>query len=228
MIEQLPSRIEAFADLSRFAYLREYNGKLPRTGNVNNNSPSAVVVAEEIDGDGRVIRSWFVMLQSNRDGCGLSAACPPHRIVSRDVRPGEPAPDYNPNAEAAIIQQISEPELLQIQRARDEMLAERERHVIYAQSYLDAVQRARESQSEAERINQEMIAKGIAYSEELKKRDDEIWELKNEAALNRLQIATLQASYGALENRKSLKERVKVLCRSKLKRVREWRFGRVA
>jgi hypothetical protein len=211
MTEQIPNRIEAFLDLSRFVYLREAEGAL-RRGDATaayyaNSAP--VVVAEEIDGEDRVVRTWFVMPQPNRDGFGLTAPCPPHRIVSRDVRPGEPTPAYDPNAEARIVQTYGDEELKALRRARDERIADRERHIRHAQTYTDAVNRRNQLQAEVERLNQELVAKGIEYSAELKKRDDENWELKNERTLNRLQIATLQASYSKLWNQKSLTGRVK-------------------
>jgi hypothetical protein len=190
---------------------------MPRSGQSSGSGEGPVVVAEEIDGQGQVVRSWFVMLQPNRDGCGLKADCPPHRIVSRDIRPGESTPDYDANNEGQIAQRISEGELIQIRRARDEMIADRERHVIYAQTYLDALKNADGWKGNVEHLNIVVAQKDAT----IKERDNEIFELKNEVALNRLQIANLQASYAALENRKSLNERVKVWCRSKLKRLKE-------
>jgi hypothetical protein len=218
MSEQIPNRIEAYCDLSRFVFLREFDGPMPRTASNKYDHHSPVVVAEEFDGDGHVVRSWFIMLKPNRDGFGLTAACQPHRIVSRDIRPGA-TPAYDPNDEAQIVQQYDESYLINIRSARDEMLADRERHLIYSQSYLDALHRAKESQSEVERLQGELSEQTTAHSAELQKRDAELFELKNETELNRLQIATLQASYAKLWEQKGLRERVKVWFRTKLKRL---------
>jgi hypothetical protein len=199
MSEQIPNRIEAFADLSRFVYLRQCDGELQRTDRYNN---GPVVIAEEICGEtGRVVRSFFVMLKPNNDGFGLSAACPPCRIVSRDLRPDGLTPDYEPNAEATIVQQIPEDEMRNLQ----------------PRTYIDALQRAADSEATTKRLQEQFNAQALVHSAELKQRDDEIWDLKNLAEANHQHIANLQASYLALSNRLSLKERAKVWCRSKLK-----------
>ena len=213
----IPNRIETFCDLSQFVFLREVNGLLARS--VGDHSP--VIVAEELDGSGRVVRSWFVILTETHDGRGLKAACPTCRIVSRDIQPGKPTPDYDPNNEPIVVQHARPEELKSIRKARDEMLADRERHVIYAQSYIEAVKRAADSEAAAQRLQEQLTAQSLAHSGELQKRDDQLFQLENENQLNRLQIETLQASYLALENRKSLRERVNVWCRSKLNRLKE-------
>jgi len=218
----IPNRIEAYCDLSGFAYLHECNGMIGlapggaswKVNGVEHFSPTnqPIVLAEELDGDGQIVRTWYVFSQSARDGAAIANH---GRIVSRDIRPGVPTPDYNPNESVTIGQQICDNELVRIQHARNEMLATRDRHLIYAQSYLDALKNADGWRGDVQHLNSVVAEKDAT----IKERDNEIFELKDETTLNRLQIATLQASYAELENRKSLPERVKVWCRSTLKRL---------
>ncbi len=224
----IPNRIESFCDLSGFAYLREYQGCLPRGSSKTDRSiistggeSEPVVVAEEIDGEGKVVRTWFVLPSTHRDGLGLMSQCQfAHTLVSRDIRPGEPSAPYDPNVPVKLGCEIRFDELRLIRAQRDEMLAACERHLIYSQSYVDALKKADGWKSNVENLNR-VVARRDAT---IKERDSEVCDLKNEAALNRLQIATLQASYAALENRKSAKERIKAWFRSKLKRLKEWRL----
>lgn len=213
----IPNRIQAYCDLSGFAYLREYQGHMPRGS--SQTSPSIVstggasepiIVAEELDGDGNTVRTWFVLPDSHRDGLGL-APCPfAHTVVSRDIRPAEPSAPYDPNVPVKLGSEVRFDELRLIRAQRDEMLADRQRHLIYAQSYLDALRNADNWRSNVENLNRVVAQKDL----DIARRDDEIFELRNENQLNRLSMATLQASYLALENRLSLKAQIKEWCKS--------------
>jgi len=175
-----------------------------------------IVVAEEIDGDGKVVRTWFVLPESHRDGFGLAPQCQyAHILVSRDIRPGEPSVPYNPNVPVKIGCQIRFDELKLIKAQRDELQADRNRHLIYAQSYLDSLSKADEWRRSVEHLNTVVAAKDL----EIAKRDDQIFELRNENELNRLSIATLQASNLAMANRQSFKSQFKEWVRCVLKRA---------
>jgi hypothetical protein len=216
----IPYRIEAYLDLKRhFQWLRES----PRLPTIPTN---VVVVAEEFSGDGDITRTWFVTMGAIADG-QIASGLPPHRLVTCDIRPGEPTPDADLSKPLRTIEEpLNE---VRLHRARQEYfdaMATRERHLIYSQTYLDALQRANDSEAATKRMQDELTAKALAHAEELKSRDDVVWELRNECEANRQQIATLQASYAALENRKSLPERVKAWGRSKVKKWREsWNKG---
>lgn len=219
----VPNRIEAFCDLSGFAYLREYQGHLPCGSSQSSSSTVAtggslepIVVAEEIDGDGTVVRTWFVLADSHRDGFGLDPqrespqTIVPHSIVSRDIRPGKPSAPYDPNAPVKLGCEIRFDELRLIKAQRDELYADSKRHLIHAQTYLDALNKAEDWRGNVEHLNAVVAAKEF----EIAKRDDEIFELRCENELNRLSIANLQASYLALSNRQSFKTQFKEWCRS--------------
>ena len=225
----IPNRIEAFCDLSGFAYLREYQGvmakgspKVTYTGGGGSGGHTLpfVVVAEEIDGEDRIVRSWYVLLEASPDG-RQSQDPLPHRIVSRDILPGVETPTYDPNVPVSVGNRISEDILRQLQRARDDIEANRERHAIYSQAYLDALRKADGWRGNVEHLNKVVAQKDAA----IKERDNEICELNNQVALNQLQIATLQASNAELENRKSLIAKIKSWCRSTLKKCALKRAG---
>jgi hypothetical protein len=210
-------RIELYIDNpERASFLREVEGDF-KPGAQDN----FVVVGREYGGDetNRVVtRTWF--LSTSQPSCDGEAPpkAPKHKIVSTAIHPGEPTPPADPTAvgSGGFNQEV----LTRMKQSQIRQSKELEHHERFCKTYTDAKQRAIDVQTAFDRLETELAAQRLAHSIELQNRDDEIRELKNDSALNRQQIATLQASYSALENRKSLKERVKVWCRSTLKHFR--------
>jgi hypothetical protein len=194
-------RIELYLDnTDRVSFLREVDGDFnPAQGD------PFVVIAREYD-ENRVTRTWFLSLHQFSDGISPFGA-PPHRVVSAAIRPGEPTPPADPTRKSAG--GFSQEVLAKIKQLAINEAEKLQRTERFCATYNEALQRAKVSQAEVDRLYEEMRARGIAHGEELKKRDDQIWELLNENQANRQQIAILQASYAALEDRKSLPERVK-------------------
>jgi hypothetical protein len=227
----IPHRIERYCALDGFAFLREFPGEIclgpVRSGsfvqtsdNPGRNYP--VVVAEEFDGNGKVVRSWFILLQTNGDGYGFAGRdCDyQHRIVSRDIKPGVVTPAYDPNAPVSLGHQIPEDQLRRIQAARDQMLLNRERHTIYAQSYIDAVQRASDSEADAKRMQEQFTAQTTAHAAELEQRDNCIVGYRGKLIELQAELNATRRQLREARKRKSLSYRLRLRWRAVCSRIR--------
>jgi uncharacterized coiled-coil protein SlyX len=110
-----------------------------------------VVVAQELDETGQIVRTWYVLKNPLQDGRGLSGN-PEHRLVSRDIKPSTPTPDYDRSTPVTLSHEVPDAVLERIRRERNDMLAGRERHVLYSQQVLDDRAKLVEQQSRIEQL----------------------------------------------------------------------------
>lgn len=214
-------RIELYIDNpERASFLREVEGDFNP-----GEQDCFVVVAREFAADNEnsrvVTRAWFLSTsQPSCDGESPPKA-PKHKIVSTAIRPGEPTPPVDPTTVGSG--GFSQVVLVKMKQSQIRQAKELEHHERFCKTYTDALKQAEGWKSNVEHLNKVVAQKNEDFNTAIAQKDatikqryDEIFELKNETTLNRLQIATLQASYSALEKRKSLTERVKAWFRCKL------------
>jgi hypothetical protein len=223
------NRIEVYCpDITGFAWLREFVGRLaygPGTpvacgGGQANPDNYPVVIAEEFNEASEVVRTWFVMVGKYEpvdDGSPLATCTLPHKIVSRDIKPGEPTPAYDLNAPITIGKRPSRHDLQNMRAARDDRAADRHRHTIYCQQWHDHLatikrqaERIKQLESELSQADAAFKSKMAAVDAEFQRRDREFSSARGEAVHLRRMLEAERKQFRQTLKRKSFLYRLRL------------------